>query len=306
MVQRYRCKKCGATFSEPQPLGGTRIETEKAAQVIQLLVEGVGINAVCRLTKLHKETVLGILASAGRHCQELLNERIQSVQVGSVQVDELFCFVGCKQRNNHAHDYERGDQYLFLAIDATSKLILSHVIGKRDSGNAFEIIKDLNERVAGRFQLTTDAFLPYRTSVRLGLGDKVDYAQLMKIYKASPADLGAERRYSPTPCIGVRIKIRCGDPDPDKISTSYIERTNLSVRLFNRRFTRLTLGYSKKIEYLRYSTALFIAHFNFCRKHSTPGSTPAQAAKLTDHAWTINELLGLDKNCVGDFVTETI
>jgi IS1 family transposase/transposase-like protein len=306
LVQRYRCKRCGATFSESQPLDGTRIETDKAGQVIRLLVEGVGINATCRLTGLHKETVLGILAAAGRHCQALLDEKIRNVQVDSVQVDEMFCFVHCKQRNNVENDYNIGDQYLFLAIDAKSKLILSHVIGKRDSGNAYSIMTDLNERVAGRFQLTTDSFQPYKLCVPRGLGERVDYAQLRKIYRASPLDLQAERRYSPAPCIGIRINIYKGDPDPDKISTSYIERTNLSVRLFQRRFTRLTLGYSKKIEYLRYSAALFLAHFNFCRKHSTHGQTPAQAANLTDHAWTIGELLGLGNSHATKKEPETI
>ena len=286
-VQRYRCTQCAKTFSEDQPLEGVRIETAKAIQVVNLLVEGVGIRAASRLTDLNQETVLNILATVGQQCDRLLDEKILNVKVESVQVDELFCFVGCKQRNNRANDYDRGDQYTFLSIDSKSKLILYYVIGKRDSGNAYHIINDLNKRVAGRFQLTTDAFLPYRKCVEQGLGDRVDFAQLMKIYKGNPGDVLGERRYSPPECVGFRIKIRSGDPDRKKISTSYIERTNLSVRLFNRRFTRLTLGYSKKIEYLRHSTALFIAHFNFCRKHSAPKLTPAHAAGITDHTWSL-------------------
>jgi IS1 family transposase/transposase-like protein len=290
IVQRFQCVKCGTTFSESQPLEGVRIETTKAVQVVQLLVEGVGIRAISRLTGLHQETVLNVLASAGKRCAELLDKQVRNVQVESVQVDELFCFVGCKQKQNLTNDYERGDQYCFLSIDSKSKIILNHVVGKRDSGNASYIIKDLKERVAGRFQLTTDAFPPYRNCVRYGLGDRVDFAQLMKIYKNS-TELKGERRYSPPECIGTRIEVRSGNPDRKRISTSYIERTNLSVRLFQRRFTRLTLGYSKKIEYLRYSTALFIAHFNLCRIHSAHKQTPAQAAGLTDHVWTVTELL---------------
>lgn len=223
------------------------------------------------------------------------SERVRNVEVESVQVDETFCFVGCKQRNNTGNDYHRGDQYLFLEIDSKSKIILNHIVGKRDSGNAYYLIKDLNERVAGRFQLTTDSFAPYKNCVAQGLGDRVDFAQLMKLYgtKIGPDSKNAEVRYSPPPIVGIRKTVVSGNPNKSLISTSYIERTNLSIRLFQRRFTRLTLGYSKKIEFLRHSVALFIAHFNYCRKHSAHGQTPAQAAKLTDHTWKIEELLAI-------------
>jgi transposase-like protein/IS1 family transposase len=294
IVQRYRCSKCGTSFSESQPMQGVTVATDKVVQVVHLLVEGVGIRSAARLTGLDQKTILKIIASAGEQCARLLDERIKNVRVESVQVDELFCFVGCKQKNNRGNDYNRGDQYTFLAVDSASKLILSHVIGKRDSGNAYHILNDLNERVAGRFQLTTDAFHPYRKCAEAALDGRVDFAQLMKIYKNS-AELKGERRYSPPECVGIRIEVRDGDPDPAMISTSYVERVNLTVRHFNRRFTRLTIGYSKKIEYLRASTALFIAHYNFCRKHSTVNVTPAQAAGLANRAWTIEELLSLSQ-----------
>lgn len=275
---------------------GVTIETHKIVQVVNLLVEGVGIRAASRLTQLDQKTILKIVLSAGERAAQVLDEKVRNVTVESVQVDELFCFVGCKQRNNQGNDYNRGDQYTFLAVDSASKLILSHVIGKRDSGNAYEILNDLNQRVSGRFQLTTDAFQPYRKTAEQALGDKVDFAQLMKIYKDEPASLRVERRYSPPPCVGVKIHVRSGDPDPAMISTSYVERTNLTVRTFNRRFARLSLGYSKKIEYLRAATALFVAHFNFCRKHSTLNTTPARWAKLTDHQWTTEELLNITQH----------
>jgi IS1 family transposase len=251
------------------------------------------IRAASRITGVDQKTVLKIVLSAGEHCNQLLNDRIRNVRVESVQVDELFCFVGCKQRNNFKNDYYRGDQYTFLAIDSASKLILSHVIGKRDAWNTEIILNDLSERVAGRFQLTTDAFQPYKKCAERLLGEQADFAQLTKLYKSDSTIADNERRYSPPPCIGIRVKIRSGNPDPALISTSYVERTNLSVRLFNRRFTRLTLGFSKKIEYLKAATALFIAHFNFCRKHSTLAATPARWVGLTNHQWTIEELLGL-------------
>ncbi len=295
MVQRFQCLKCGTSFSEAQPLEGVRIDTAKAAQVVHLLVEGVGIRAISRLTRLHQETVLNVLESAGEHCAKLLAAKVRNVKVESVQVDETFCFVGCKQRNNAGNNYHLGDQYLFLAIDSKSKIILNHIIGKRDSGNTYWLVNDLNERVAGRFQLTSDAFAPYKNCVAKALGDRVDFAQLMKLYgtKVGPDSKNAEVRYSPPPIVGIRKTVVSGNPDKSLISTSYVERTNLSIRLFQRRFTRLTLGYSKKIEFLRHSVALFIAHFNFCRKHSAHGQTPACAASLTGHTWKIEELLAI-------------
>jgi len=293
-VQRFECHKCGTSFSEKLPLDNLRVDFKQACQVVSLLCEGMGIRAVSRFTGLHQQTVLNILVHAGNKCARFLDAAIQNLKPEMVQVDELFCYVGCKERNNVGHDYFRGDQYLFLALDARSKLILSYVVGKRDATNALRLTKDLQRRVSTRFQLTTDGFPPYRYAVPRGLPRQTDFAQLFKIY-ANPKDgeLG-ERRYSVTRCIGTRIMVRSGKPDPTKVSTSYIERANLTVRLFNRRFTRLTLGYSKKFEYLMNSTALFVAHYNFIHKHSTHnGQTPAQAAGLADHAWTVEELLGL-------------
>lgn len=281
-----------------QPLDGVRIEQEKAYQVIHLLVEGMGIRAISRFTNLHQETVLNILAAAGEQCARLLDERIRNVQPEAVQVDELFCYVGCKERNNHSNDYYRGDQYLFLAMDAQSKLIISYIVGKRDIWNTQKLVDDLKGRVQSQFQITTDGFQPYRDCVRRTLRDQTDFAQLIKFY-ANPKDAEhGERRYSATQCIGTRAIVRHGKPDRSRISTSYIERANLTVRLFNRRFTRLTLGYSKTIEYLRHSTALFIAHYNFCRVHSTLKQTPAMAVGLENRVLTIKDLLKIDYSTI--------
>jgi len=290
-VQRYVCQKCGTSFSEKQPLENLRVDFKQACQVVSLLTEGCGIRAVSRLTRLHQQTVLNILARAGSNCARLLNEKIHVVQPGPVQVDELFCFVGCKERNNKPFDYYRGDQYMFLALASVSKLILSYIIGKRDQDNALNLMKDLKQRVACNFQLTTDGFHPYKYAVPQGIPNQTDFAQLVKQY-ANPHDgERGERRYSVTRCTGTRKVIRRGNPDPALISTSHIERANLTVRLFNRRFTRLTLGYSKKFEYLLHSAALFIAHYNFIHIHAAHGKTPAMAAGLTDHPWTVEELL---------------
>jgi hypothetical protein len=153
------------------------------------------------------------------------------------------------------------------------------------------LAEDLDRRIQGRFQLTSDGFNAYKSCVPAVLGDRVDFAQLVKKYSDTPNGSGPERRYSPGIVEGIKVMMRSGTPDPARISTSYVERTNLSVRLFNRRFTRLTLGFSKKVEYLKHSVALLIAHFNFSRVHSAHSLTPAHAAGLTDHAWTIPELL---------------
>jgi IS1 family transposase len=239
---------------------------------------------------LHQQTVLNVLARAGSKAGRFLDANVRNVQPESVQADEMFCFVGCKEPNNLRHDPFRGDQYLFTATDSKSKLIISHVIGKRTTGNTEALLNDLKQRVAGRMQLTTDGFEAYKVAVPRTIGKDVDFAQLVKIY-ASPEAKNPERRYSPPRCTAIRIHVRRGSPNRDLISTSYIERTNLTVRLFNRRFTRLTLGYSKKFEYLINSINLMVFHYNFIWKHGANGQTPAMAASLTAHPMTFEDLL---------------
>jgi IS1 family transposase/transposase-like protein len=289
-VQRFECLKCGTSFSEKQPLDNLRVDFDKACQVLNMLAEGMGIRAISRLTGLHQQTVLNVLARAGSKAGRFLDATVKNVQVESVQADELFCFVGCKERTNTSHDPYRGEQYLFLAMDAKSKLIISHIIGKRYAPNAEALIKDLKQRVPGHFQITTDGFLAYKDAIRRNLYKQTDFAQLIKIY-ANPQDEQGERRYSPTRCIDVKTIVRHGTPDPSRISTSYIERANLTVRLFNRRFTRLTLGYSKKFEYLIHSINLMVFYHNFIWIHGAHGQTAAQAAGLTGKQWTFSDLL---------------
>jgi IS1 family transposase len=236
---------------------------------------------------------MAILEVAGHKCDRLLDTKIRNVTVESVQVDEIWTFVGCKQVNNINKDADLGDQYTFLGIDRASKLILSYTIGKRDYPTTLSFIQDLKERVNGRFQLTTDQFQAYVRAVYYTFYGEIDFAQQQKLF--GPSHEGSSnmtaRRYSPPECIGVRTKVHIGDPQWNRISTSHVERTNLSVRLFTRRFTRLTLGYSKKFANLKHAVALFIAHFNFCRVHSAHGKTPAMAAGITDRVWQIKDLL---------------
>jgi transposase-like protein/IS1 family transposase len=291
--QRYRCRDCGRTFSDipERPLDSLRIPQDKAVQIIHMLVEGVGIRAIERLAHVHRDTVLNVLEVAGRKCARVMDEQVRNVPFEFVQVDELFAFVHCKEKNNTEHNRAYGDQYTYLGVDAKTKFIINFAVGKRDAVTTQEYIQDLRKRVKAPFQLTTDGFKSYPAEVYYAFLEEIHYAQLIKEYSGPEEGIIAERRYSPPECIGARTKIICGTPSPDQISTSYVERTNLSVRLFNRRFTRLTLGYSKKLANLKHSVALLVAHFNFCRKHSAHGMTPAMAAGLADHVWTIEELL---------------
>jgi len=267
------------------------VDFKQACQVLNLLSEGCGIRATSRLTGLHQQTVLNVLARAGSKAARFLDATVRNIKPESVQADETWCFVGCKEANNDCHDPFRGDQFLFLAIDSGSKLIISHVLGRRSPIQTETFLKDLRSRVPEHFQLTTDGYEPYKTCAPRTIGKAVDFAQLVKIY-ANPKDsISGERRYSATQCIGSRVVIRRGNPDTAKISTSYVERANLTNRLFNRRFTRLTLGFSKKIEYLRHSVDLFVFAYNFIKLHKKHGKTPAMAAELTSHVWTFEELL---------------
>lgn len=292
--QRYKCRVCKRTRSDipPKPLDNLRVPFDKAVQITHLLVEGVGIRAIERLASVHRDTVLAVLKVVGQKCARLLDQRVRNAPFEFVQVDELFAFVGCKERNNTDKSAERGDQYVYLGVDADSKFIINFIIGKRDPVTTQIYIQDLHKRVRTPFQLTTDGFAAYPNEIFYTFQQGAHFAQLVKQYAAAiDGEKGYHRRYSPSHCTGARKLIRCGNPSPDKISTSYVERTNLSFRIFNRRFTRLTLGYSKKLANLKHSVALFIAHFNFCRKHSTIAQTPAQACGLADHQWTIEELL---------------
>jgi len=277
-----------------------RMPLDKAAQIIQMLCEGCGIRTVERLSGINRHTILDLLEVVGPKCQDFLNTNIRNLKIDSCQCDELFGFVHCKEANNRAKNPEHGTQYIFLAIERVSKLILTFCVGKRDAETAATFMADLKKRIEPDSQLTTDGFRGYLNAVYDAFAHRVQFAQQMKTYfnYGTPSgnvpkqrDPHNHPRYSPEGVRTVKTEIHIGNPEREKISTSHVERTNLSVRLFERRMTRLTLGYSKKLQNLIYSTALFACHFNWVRVHSAHGQTPAQKAGLTDHAWTIEELL---------------
>jgi IS1 family transposase len=253
---------------------------------------GMGIRAIERLTGLNRHTVLNILESAGDKCARFLNEHVRNVQAGHIQADELNAIVGCKPVHNWLDDDARGSFYTFLSVDRGSKLIINWRVGKRTRQDAEAFLRDLKSRVSGRFQLSTDGWHTYcghSGAVRHVFGESIDYAVEIKRYAAHNPDTFS--RFESPRLISIQKKVRIGAPDLNLTTTSHCERTNLTVRLFNRRFARLTLGYSKKLANLRHSVAIFVTHFNFCRRHSAHGTTPAQAANLTDHEWTIAEIL---------------
>jgi IS1 family transposase len=292
-VQRYQCNRCGKTFSDKQPLDGLRVDFKQACNVVHLLCEGMGIRAIARFTQLDQKTILRILEMTGEKCARLLDEKVRNVTSQFVQVDEVHGFVYSKAQNTEIGDVERGEQFTYLSMDKDSKLIINWRVGKRNGENTLAFMQDLKSRMASRFQLTTDAFNGYRIgrgAVCEVFGNEIDYCTEEKIW-AKPNLAGVSRWHNPLVVVAIKRKPRIGNPDMDVATTCHAERMNLSLRIFNRRFTRKTLGYSKKLENLRHAVAIFTAHFNFIRKHSAHGMTPAQSAKLTDHQWTIEEML---------------
>ena len=289
-IQRYRCKQCGKTFGDipERTLDSHRLPLDKAVQILGLLVEGMSVRGCERLTGVHRDTVLRLLETAGQKCQQLLEREVTNLFPESVQIDECFTRVLCLQK--HATHREEGDQYLMTALCRNTKFIIAHVVGKRDEEKAFELAGLIKRRVNGRFQITSDGWAAFITAIKSTLRHTTNYAiQIKKFANAIPEEY---RRYSPGKCVSVKTRTVFGHPLRELVSTSHVERSNLSVRHFNKRFTRLTLGYSKKLANLRHAAALYVAHFNFCRVHSAlDGQTPAMAIGLTNHQWTIKDLL---------------
>lgn len=241
-MQRYRCLHCGKTFSEVQPLGDLRVENSKAVQIVNLLSEGVGVRACARLVDCHIGTVLAVLEAFGEKCEAFLDHRLRNLTVASLQIDELWARVGVRQSRTTPEDKERGDFYTFLALDARTKLIVSHHTGKRDYENTDAFVSDFSSRIVGRIQVTSDGWAAYPDTIRHYLLERLDYAVMVKNYDAPASAVEASRRYSPAPFVGTTIKIRAGNPRRDRICTSHVERANLSVRTFNRRFPVFALA----------------------------------------------------------------
>jgi IS1 family transposase len=264
----------------------------KAVMVLKLMLEGCSIRTIERLTGVNRNTVMAILLLIGERCQRFLDAKIRNVQTADVQVDELWAFIGCKEKYRIAmkRDESLGDSYTFLAIDRDSKLVLCHQIGKRDAGNTRYFMSRLRDAIIGKCHITSDGFSPYTQTVPITLWDKdITFAQLIKVFsKQTPRE---EARYSPAPISNIIKKKIWGDPDENQISTSHVERLNLSVRMGMRRFTRLTNAFSKSPRHHEAAVALWVTWYNFGRVHMTLKTTPAVKAGLTDAAWTVDRLL---------------
>ena len=262
-------------------------------QIIKCLVDGVGVNATCRITGAAKNTVLKLLAEVGTACAEYLDTHIRDVKSRRVQCDECWSFCYSKQANipeEKLGQFGYGDVWTWTAIDADTKLIISHMVGNRDAGTALEFMGDVSDRLANRVQLTTDGLKQYLDAVEDVFVGEIDYAMLVKTYGSDPRGTPAGR-YSPPPIVSCEAHAISGNPDPKHISTSYIERSNLTLRMLNHRFTRLTNAFSKKIQNHQHALALFVFNYNFVRIHQTLRVTPAMEAGLADHVWTVREML---------------
>ena len=270
-----------------------RLSTERRAAVVAALVEGNSIRATVRMTGAALHTVLKLLNDLGCACAAYHNRSVRNLRVRRIQADEIWNFVGAKAKNVSVEKKAEGwgDVWTWVAIDADSKLCVSYLVGGRDAGWAMDFMEDCANRVIGRVQITTDGHRAYLDAVEGAFGMDVDYAQLQKIYGAPSDD--EQRRYSPAKCIGCDMKVVSGDPDPKHISTSFVERQNLTMRMSMRRFTRLTNAFSKKVDNLRHAVALHYMYYNFCRVHQSLRVTPAMEAGLSDHVWSLAELVSL-------------
>jgi IS1 family transposase len=270
-----------------------KLPLEKRVQILSMLVEGCSMRSVSRVADVSINTVTKLLTEAGEACISLHNELVRDVPSRRIQCDEIWSFCYAKQANvarAKAAPSEAGDVWTWTAIDADSKLILSFLVGGRDAGYATEFMHDVAARLRYRVQLTTDGHAAYLEAIRDAFANRIDYAQLIKIYGDSPSTRGSGR-YSPPPCTGIRARTVSGLPNPDHVSTSYSERQNLTMRMSMRRFTRLTNGFSKKLENHIHALALYFVHYNFCRIHKSLRTSPAMAAGISDRLWSLEDVI---------------
>jgi len=270
-----------------------RLDSAKRAEAIAALVEGSSIRSVSRMTGVSRNTVMSLLVSAGAACAEYQDQTLRNLPCKRVQCDEIWSFVGAKDKNVPAEKrgtFGYGSVWTWTALDADTKLICSWMVGNRDGLAAYEFMSDLASRLANRIQLTTDGHVVYLNAVEAAFGANIDYAMLVKIYGESAEE---EKRYSPAQCLGCKREPISGSPERRHISTSYVERQNLTMRMQMRRFTRLTNAFSKKIENHIAAISLHFMHYNFVRIHQTLRVTPAMAAGISDRVWEIADIVKL-------------
>jgi len=296
--QRFRCKDCGRTFTaETELLGGMRIDLDRAETIIKMLCEGLSINVVARLTDTDKHTIFDLLTLVGERCKAYMETHIRGVLVDDCQCDEVWQFIFCKDKTRERKGYgpETGDSYLFTCIERNTKLLVCWHLGKR-TPEATEVFAHKMQRAIGspKFHLSTDGFTPYRKFLPAALAGRINYGQIVKIFGKTTVD--DQRKYSPATISRIKKETILGQPNEDQICTSHVERHNLTLRTFVRRMGRLTCAFSKKWENHEAMIGLAIFHYNYCRKHGTLKTTPAVANGLTDHEWTVRELISETSN----------
>lgn len=269
-----------------------RLDIEQQIRVVSALVEGNSIRSTSRMTGVARNTITSLLLDLAEACAAYHNRKVRGLKVRRLQCDEIWNFVGAKAKNTTPEKKAEGwgDTWTWTALDADTKLCVSYLVGGRDLGWATEFMMDCADRITNRVQITTDGHRAYMEAVETAFGADIDYAQLQKIYGAP---LDNHTRYSPATCIGCDMKVVSGNPDPKHVSTSFVERQNLSMRMSIRRFTRLTNAFSKKVENHAAAVALWFMYYNFCRVHQTLRVTPAMEAGISDHVWELKELVAL-------------
>jgi len=270
-----------------------RLSIEERARIVSCLAEGCSLRSTVRLTGFSRKGVSRVLADIGKACAAYHNKVMRNLPCKIIQVDEVWSFIYCKQANmpDHLKGVDGiGDAWTWIALDADTKLVPAWFVGDRSLASAKLFVSDLADRLASRVQLTTDGYRPYLEAVEDAFGSEIDYAMLVKLF-GHQQDF--ENRYSPPKCIGVRRRRIKGKPDRKFISTSFVERQNMTVRMCNRRFTRLTNAFSKTLENHKHALAIHFTHYNFCRIHQTLRVTPAMEAGISNHVWSVEEIAAL-------------
>jgi IS1 family transposase len=272
-----------------------KLSIEDRRRVVAALVEGNSLRSITRMTGIHRTTIMKLLADLGAACSDYQSKVFVNLPCKRIQCDEIWSFVYAKDKNCTTEMKKEGygDCWTWVAMDADTKLIRCWFVGGRDAGYAYDFMHELASRLANRVQLTTDGHKAYLSAVESAFGSEIDYAMLQKIYGGTPSQVNPATRYSPPTVTGIKKEVIMGSPDAKHTSTSYVERQNLTMRMAMRRFTRLTNGFSKKLENHEHAIALHYMNYNFCRIHQSLRITPAMAANVTDHVWSLDEVIAL-------------
>jgi len=290
-TQRYKCKECGVRFSNDKPLGSMRTSVDKAAMALSLMLEGMSVRATERLTGICRQTLCDLILVAGEKCEDFFNACVKNVTAKDIQCDEIWSFCGMKAKQASARNAgpDQGDSWTYVAIDRDTKMILAYHVGQRDGCHTDRFLGKLANAVdrTHRIQVSTDGWGGYKYGVPFAMGSNIDFGMLIKKYAASQT----ETRYSPATIMAAEKVPMFGNPDEDRICTSHIESLNQKIRMHLRRFTRLTAAHSKSIDHHVAMQAIFFCWYNFCRKHSTIGTTPAIKSGLLGRVLKLREIL---------------